>query len=72
MYKPIHRRENRNPQIRIFECPVCGKRTHAPKYMAAKTNIGHVKTMYCWGCKEERDLIQIEGGAYGGVFKEVL
>jgi len=45
--------------IRFFKCPVCGTTITAPKYIG-KTNIGHVKTMYCYICGKEQDLVQIE------------
>lgn len=59
MYKPVHRRDVKRPQVRIFECPICGNRTPATKYMGV-SKPPHVKTMWCWGCKDERDLVQIE------------
>ena len=47
------------PQIRIFECSKCGSKVPASKYKRP-TDIGHVKTMYCYRCKAETDHIQIE------------
>lgn len=51
-------------QIRTFQCPECGAVVSAPKYKT-RTNAGHVKTMYCYRCKADRDFIQVdrlEGG----------
>ena len=47
------------PQIRVFACPVCGTRNVATK-VAAITNPGHIKTMYCYGCRTETEQTQIE------------
>jgi len=47
---------------RHFQCPVCGARMDA--YKKRKTKIGHIKTMWCWGCQEIRDFIQIEGDTF--------
>lgn len=42
---------------REFRCPECGEKVTAPK--GRKTPIGHIKTMYCWKCREERNFVQI-------------
>lgn len=52
-------RINRPKQIRTFRCPECGAVMSAPKYKA-RTNAGHVKTMYCYRCKADRDFIQVD------------
>ena len=44
-------RINRPKQIRAV--------MSAPKYKA-RTNAGHVKTMYCYRCKADRDFIQVD------------
>lgn len=55
----LRRRSRRPPQIRLFRCPVCGKLTPATK-IKGQTAAGHIKTMYCYGCKEIRDTVQID------------
>lgn len=45
--------------MRDFKCPVCGYTHSASKKCSAMTGMGHIKTMYCPFCKEERDFIQI-------------
>ena len=39
--------------IREFECPECGERILAPKHKRSEKE--HIKTMWCWKCKAERD-----------------
>lgn len=53
------RRSRKPPQVRIFQCPVCGKLTPATK-RKGRTVAGHIKTMYCFGCKDIRDMVQID------------
>ena len=48
------RRGYRPPQIRHFRCLTCGARNVATK-MQGKTYPGHIKTMYCYRCRKERD-----------------
>ena len=43
--------------IRRFKCPVCGADATAPKL--SRTGNGHVKTMYCHVCKEQRNFVQV-------------
>lgn len=38
-------------QVRYFKCPVCGTVAPATK-TRHKTSKGHIKTMYCYVCKE--------------------
>lgn len=45
---------------RVFKCPVCGDKRICLK--RRNTAVGHIKTMYCYVCKEDRDFIQIEEG----------
>lgn len=52
------RLKHRPKQIRTFECPICGDRLVVPKYLGF-TPLGHIKTMWCYRCKEVRDFIQI-------------
>lgn len=42
---------------RRFRCPECGELMTAPK--KRNTAIGHIKTMWCWRCKEMRDFVQV-------------
>ena len=44
---------------RYFRCPVCGAETPAP-CTRRKTLPGHIKTMYCYVCRETRDFEQVE------------
>ena len=54
------RRKSRNPpQVRLFQCPSCGRFVPATK-MKSRTVIGHIKTMYCFFCREEQDFIQVD------------
>lgn len=53
------RRGYRPPQIRHFRCLTCGARNVATK-MQGKTYPGHIKTMYCYRCRKERDQEQTE------------
>lgn len=43
--------------IRRFKCSVCGADASAPKL--SKTSNGHIKTMYCHICKQEREFTQV-------------
>ena len=45
-------------RVRVFRCPVCGEKSYAPKRTI--TRPGHVKTMWCWKCRAERDLVQVD------------
>ena len=44
--------------IRCFRCPECGSFMYAPKKKRSEKK--HVKTMWCWKCKEERDMEFVE------------
>lgn len=46
--------------IRYFRCPECSSVTVAPKRSSMQTAIGHIKTMYCPFCKEERDFVMFD------------
>ena len=41
-----------------IKCPVCSAEMTAPKM--TRTGSKHVKTMYCYVCKAERDFIQVD------------
>ena len=45
------------PQMRTFRCPVCGMTTTATK-CKGRTRIGHIKTMWCWVCQADSDMVQ--------------
>ena len=46
-------------QNRHFRCPDCGTRLTASK-IHGKDRQGHVKTMYCPTCRQDRDFVQFE------------
>lgn len=48
------------PIIRQFRCPECGEIVPATKRSDRKTPPGHVKTMWCFRCKKQRDFLQVE------------
>jgi len=50
-------RKSTTSYIRRFKCPVCGADATAPKL--SMTGNGHIKTMYCPVCKQERDFVQV-------------
>lgn len=39
-------------------CQVCGLKMTIPRPRSKKRKEGHIKTMYCAVCKEERDFIE--------------
>ena len=40
-------------------CPVCGKYSFVPRSKSQQRNKKHIKTMHCWRCNEERELLEI-------------
>lgn len=52
-------RKRRFVTLRRFRCPVCGQEMVASK-LHSPTFKGHIKTMYCPMCKEDRDFVQTE------------
>lgn len=52
------RRSGLPPQVRVFQCPNCGKLVPATK-RKGKTAIGHIKTMVCYYCGELGDFVQV-------------
>jgi hypothetical protein len=52
--------KNRSTILRYFRCPECAGKMTAPKMSADSTGSGHIKTMWCWRCKTERDFVQID------------
>jgi len=55
----VLKRCRRTTQVRLFACPVCGARKPATKRAGRKTEAGHIKTMWCFCCREERDFEQV-------------
>lgn len=53
------RRSHLPPQVRWFTCPVCGALNPATK-AEGRAHRGHIKTMYCYRCREERDQEQTD------------
>jgi len=47
------------PQLRVFICPECGTRNTYTKVFG-RTKQGHVKTCWCYICKQETDQIQLD------------
>lgn len=46
---------------RDFQCPVCGVKIYGiPKKSSRRTSVGHIKTMRCYKCKEDRQFVQIK------------
>ena len=52
-------RKRRHFSIRHFRCPECGAVFPVSK-MVRRTGGGHIKTMYCYKCRAERDFEQID------------
>lgn len=46
-------------RVRYFKCPVCGVVVTATK-TDGSSYTGHIKTMYCYKCKVDRDYIQFD------------
>ena len=47
------------PQMRVFVCPCCGTKVTMPKVMG-RSHAGHIKTAWCFVCKTEQDMLQVE------------
>jgi len=41
-------------------CPDCHKITYIQRKAHRNKPAGHIKTMYCWGCKTTRNLIELK------------
>ena len=50
----------KNTTERIFQCPCCGEKMTAYKKSSRRTAAGHIKTMWCYRCKSERQFVQIK------------
>ena len=48
----------KNVTERRFKCPVCKTIQVAYKSSAHRTAEGHIKTMWCYWCKAERQFVQ--------------
>lgn len=46
-------------QIRYFKCSSCGTIVTASKYRNRTAN-GHIKTMYCYICREDKEFVQYD------------
>ena len=55
-----NQRKVRKLQMRLFRCEECGTVAPATKRRNKRTAIGHIKTMWCYVCREVRDHVQIE------------
>lgn len=53
---------------RIFECPECGVHLTAYKSRSFFTSEGHVKTMWCYRCRTDRNMVQL--GALTGLLAD--
>lgn len=53
------RRRSRPPQVRYFRCTECGAVNVATKIQGF-TLRGHIKTMYCYRCRTDRDQEQFD------------
>ena len=55
------RNRNKDPRRikpRRFRCPVCGVTVDMPKFRK-RTEPGHIKTAWCYVCREIRDFVQV-------------
>lgn len=50
--------------IRYFKCPECSVIITAPKSKSKGSEKGHIKTMYCYKCKQKRDFVLIDKEEY--------
>lgn len=50
-------KDERKIQMRRFQCPVCGCIQYASK-LKNRTSEGHIKTMYCFKCRNCTDFVQ--------------
>ena len=48
-----------NVTRRVFKCPDCGNQAVAYKKSSRRTKEGHLKKLWCWKCKEEKNFVQI-------------
>ena len=44
---------------RVFKCPCCGVIMTAYKKSSRKTKEGHLKKLWCYKCKRERNFEQV-------------
>lgn len=56
----VRSKDPRRTQIRLFICPDCQTVVPATKTRGKHTEDGHIKTMYCYKCQEDREFEQIE------------
>lgn len=43
-----------------LRCPVCNTVIQIPRFKNSLRPKNHIKTMYCWKCKEERDFLEMK------------
>lgn len=53
-------RKYSNAVMRYFKCPDCDCIVPVSKNANTSTTIGHVKTIYCPFCKEDRDFTMFD------------
>lgn len=44
--------------ISYLRCQECGEIMPIPRLISAQRENNHIKTMWCWKCKKERDFIE--------------
>jgi len=57
MKRPRSKYIRQRPQVRYFRCTVCDAVMPATKWRGT-TTAGHVKTMYCYRCRQRTDQVQ--------------
>lgn len=50
----------KNVTERVFECPACKQKIIAYKKSSRRTAENHIKTMYCFKCKDVKNFVQIK------------
>ena len=51
---------------RWFKCPICGTQMMIPKRRKGGNEKGHIKTMYCIICEQNRDFVLIDWERHNG------
>jgi transcription elongation factor Elf1 len=51
--------KKRTVTLRVFQCPTCGVKMVMPKKANRITKNGHLKTLYCYQCKTDKQMVQI-------------
>lgn len=50
----------KNTTERCFKCPKCNSVIIAYKKSSRRTAPNHIKTMYCYKCKDVEDFVQLK------------